>query len=159
TGMEHAGLPAGPQILSHVQSLAWLTRPYTLLEESAADFGDRFTLQVPGWGAPVVVVHDPAAVREVFTAADDVLAAGAANNYMRPLLGEHSLFVLDGADHAEQRRVLLRALSGPRLRAHGRSIQDIARRSCARWPLGRPFALLPALLDIALDVIMDVMLG
>jgi cytochrome P450 family 110 len=156
--MGHARLPAGPQTLSHVQSLTWLTRPYALLEESAANFGDRFTLQMPGLGTQVVV-HDPEAVREVFTAADNVLAAGLANNYMRPLLGEHSLFVLDGVDHAEQRRVLLRALSGPRLRAHGRSIQDIARRSSARWPEDRPFALLPALLDVTLDVIMDVMLG
>src|SRR5262249_49936853 len=132
--MEQAGLPAGPQMLSQTQSFMWFSRPYTLLEQSAADFGDRFTLQVPGWGTPaVVVVHDPAAVREAFTAADDVLAAGLANaSYLRPLFGERTLSVLDGADHIKLRNLLLRALSSPRLHAHGRSIQDIARRSCVR---------------------------
>ncbi|HET9256758.1 MAG TPA: cytochrome P450 [Pseudonocardiaceae bacterium] len=147
-------------MLSQTQSFMWFSRPYTLLEQSAADFGDRFTLQVPGWGTPaVVVVHDPAAVREVFTAADDALAAGLANAYLRPLFGERSLFVLDGAEHIRLRRLLLRALSGPRLQTHGRSIQEIARRSSARWPRDRPFPLLPALLAIALDVIIDVVLG
>src|SRR5262249_31250788 len=144
--MRQAELPAGPHILSHVQSFRWFSRPYTLLEESAADFGDRFTLQVPSWGAPVVVVQGPAAVREVFTAADDVLSAGLANEYLRPFFGDHSMFLLDGADHAKLRRALLRALSGPRLHAHGRSIQHVARRSSARWPQDQPFELLPALL-------------
>jgi cytochrome P450 len=73
--------------------------------------GDVFTLRPYAFGN-VVVLADPAHIKDVFTGDPDVLAAGEANAAMSPVLGSHSLLTLDGERHLAQRKLMLPPFHG-----------------------------------------------
>ena len=54
-------------------------------------------MHLPRTAGGVVVVSDPAAVKDVFALGADEGHAGKANFVLKPLVGEHSLLLLDGA--------------------------------------------------------------
>jgi cytochrome P450 len=152
-------LPPGPTDLPAVQLLRWIRKPFPLLEECQSRFGDVFTLRVPGRAAPFVVVASPEAVKDVFALDGDVGHAGKANVILRPLLGEHSMILLDGAEHARQRRMMLPAFHGDRLAAYGRTMADLAHAAIDRLPVGNPFPVVRAMRAITLQVIVRTVFG
>jgi unspecific monooxygenase len=140
------------------QTFAWFVRPYEMLRDCAREFGDTFTLRITGWGTQVVFSH-PDAIRDVFAAGAADLHAGAANGFLRPLMGKGSLLLLEEETHRRQRKLILPAFHGLRLIELGDEIREISRSQSARWPEGRAISLLERLLEISLEVILGVVLG
>ena len=104
-GPEHTidGLPPGPRWPRAAQTAWWAARPLSLMRYCRRRYGDVFTVRPYGFGN-IVLIADPALIKEVFTGDRDVFAAGEANAAMSPVLGRHSLLVLDGDRHLLQRR-------------------------------------------------------
>jgi cytochrome P450 len=157
-------LPPGPAGSSFRHLLRWIRNPIGLMEEGARDFGDCFTVRFPSlpWLAPnppIVFFSDPAAVREIFTADNDRAHAGEANVDLAPLLGEHSLLLLDGPRHLRERRLMQPPFHGERMLAYGRVMQETTDLVVAGWPIGRPFPVRPEMQRITLDVIMRTVFG
>jgi cytochrome P450 family 110 len=152
------GLPPGPAASSRDQTFAWYARPYELLEECAARFGDVFTLDIKGWGPTVCFAH-PTAIRDLFSAPSSSLQAGRANEILRPVLGAHSLILLDGAEHLASRRQVMPAFHRRRITAWGETIVAIARDSLSTWAGDEARPLTDLLLDLSRDVILDVVFG
>jgi cytochrome P450 len=117
-----------------------------------------FTILTYGLG-DMVFLADPAAVKEVFTGDRDVLHAGEANAAMEPVLGPHSLLLLDGDRHLSERKLLLPPFHGEAVRTYGRRIEEIADREVATWPVGKPFPVRPAMQAITLEVILRAVIG
>ena len=117
-----------------------------------------FTLRLLGV-PPFVVIADPDAIREVFTGSADVMLAGEANAVLEPLVGPRSLLLLDREEHLAERRRLLPPFHGPRLKAYERIMERATLRELDGWPVGRPFALLPSMQEVTLEVIMRAVLG
>src|SRR5207253_11218759 len=111
-----SALPPGPQAAAWWQLVRFAGDPLGLLDECHRRFGDAFTLHVAGNGR-FVMLSDPEVVREVFRGDPDVLHSGEANSLFTATVGRHSVLVLDGATHAEQRRVVVPPLKGERMRA------------------------------------------
>jgi cytochrome P450 family 135 len=152
-------LPAGPRLPRLVQAWLWLKRPEPFLSHCARAYGDMFTLRLP-LGMNLVHVTSPELVRTVFAGSGDVLAAGEANaTILEPVVGPHSVLVLDGPEHLRQRKLILPAFHGDRMRAWEAAVRGITRDQVARWPAGKPFALRPAMQQITLEVIMRVVFG
>ncbi len=151
-------LPPGPATSAREQTFAWYARPYEFLEECAARFGDVFTLDVRGWG-PTVCFSHPMAIRDLFSAPSSSLQAGRANEILRPVLGPHSLILLDGPEHITCRRQLMPAFHGRRVTSWGQAIQAIAREAFSTWAVGQARPLTEVLLDVSRDVILDVVFG
>ena len=142
-----------------MQAWLWLKKPTWFLDRCRAAYGDVFTMRLP-LGINLVHVADPELVKAVFGGPSDVLRAGEANaEILEPLVGPHSVLVLDGPEHLRQRKLILPAFHGDRMRAWEASIRDIARAEIDRWPVGRPFALRPSMQSITLDVIVRVVFG
>ena len=99
-------VPPGPPLPMPIQTLLWGSRPTRYMEACQRRYGDVFTLRVVQEGTWVFVTH-PDAVRQVFTGDPDVLHAGEANIILLPLLGRHSVLLLDGQDHMRQRKLML----------------------------------------------------
>src|SRR5271155_3867421 len=99
-------LPPGPRAPAAVNSARFSRRPLDVLARSNALYGDGFTVSLIGFG-PGVYVVDPDAIRELFTGDQSDLRAGEANSFMEPVLGPHSVLVLDGPEHLRQRKLLL----------------------------------------------------
>src|ERR1700691_3950788 len=132
-------LPPGPSTPPALQILRWIRTPFHVLEKCQAQFGDAFTMHLPQAPQGVVVVSDPLAVKDAFGLGKDEAHAGKANMVLKPLVGEHSLLLLDGAEHLRQRKMILPAFHGERMHAYGLTMLDVAHDSVDSWPLGRPF--------------------
>jgi cytochrome P450 len=152
-------LPPGPSTLPAIQLLHWIRKPFHLLEECQARFGDVFTLRVPGPASPFVIVASPEAVKDVFALDGEVGHAGKANVVLKPLLGQHSIILLDGAEHARQRRMMLPAFHGDRLATYGRTMTELAHEAIDRLPIGEPFAIIRSMRAITLQVIVRTVFG
>jgi len=152
-------LPDGPRHPRIVQAWLWLKKPTWFLDHCSRAYGEVFTMRLP-LGMNLVHIADPELVKAVFTGNSDVLRAGEANAaILEPLLGPHSVLILDGPEHLRQRKLILPAFHGDRMRAWEAAIRDITRAETARWPQGQPFALRPSMQSITLDVIMRVVFG
>jgi cytochrome P450 len=150
-------LPPGPRAPRAAQMAAWLARPGWFAGQCRARFGDMFTVRVEE--RPWVMLGDPAAVQEVFTAPPDLLHAGEANVILRPTLGAHSVLLLDGPRHLQQRRLMLPAFHGDRLDRYREIVVQATERAMARWPQGEPVSVRPHTAAITLEVIVRAVFG
>src|SRR5579884_30875 len=153
-----SGLPPGPGYPQPLQTIGWLTRPGPFLERCRARYGDRFTLRIAN-GLTSVMVTDPDAVRQVFTGDPRTFHAGEANRVLRPILGEHSVLLLDEEAHMEQRKLLLPPFHGERMRRYADLMAEIAEAEIARWPAGAEMPLWPSMQRITLEIIVRAIFG
>src|SRR5216683_2227929 len=121
-------LPPGPRTPVAINSLRFMRRPLDVLRGWHARYGDVFTVRMSGFGTGVYVA-DPDAIRELFTGAQSDLRAGEANSIMEPVLGPHSVLVLDGPEHLRQRKLLLPPFQGSRVAAFREVIREVAARA------------------------------
>jgi cytochrome P450 family 135 len=158
-GVSRLGLPDGPHYPRIVQAWLWLKRPAWFLDRCSRAYDDVFTMRLP-LGMNLVHIADPELVKTVFSGSSDTLRAGLANAaILGPLVGPNSVAVLDGIEHARQRKLILPAFHGDRMRAWEATIRAVTRAEIIRWPLGKPFALRPSMQSITLNVIMRVVFG
>lgn len=153
-----APLPPGPGWPRAAQASYWIYRPVSFLEYCRKRFGDCYTCRFPGH-PPLVFIAAPQVVREIFAGDPDVLHAGASNSMLKPVLGRHSLLVLDGSEHRRERKRLMLPFQGERMRAYGETMQRITDAEIERWSTADPFAVHPAMQRLTLDVILQTVLG
>jgi cytochrome P450 len=151
--------PPGFDSLPAIQMLRWIREPFALLEEGQTRFGDAFTLRLPRLPLPIVVLSDPEAVKDVFGLGPDQAHAGKANFILKPLLGDHSLLLLDGAEHIRQRKMMLPAFHGERMHAYGKTMIEMAHDSIDHMPIGRPFPVHRPMQSVTLQVILRTVFG
>jgi cytochrome P450 family 135 len=151
-------LPPGPGMPAALQTAIWVRRAQWLLGQCAARFGDVFTLKIAGEGT-WIVLSNPEHIKQVFTGDPRVFHAGEGNRILLPVLGEHSLLLLDEDAHMEQRKLLLPPLHGKRMQRYGELMAEIAAAEIERWPTGEPYALRPRLQAITLEIILRTVFG
>jgi cytochrome P450 len=109
--------PDGPRLPRAVQAWLWLKQPTRFLGYCWRTYGDVFTMRLP-LGINLVHIAGPELVKGVFGGSSDVLAAGEANaTILEPIVGPHSVLVLDGPEHLRHRKLILPAFHGDRMRA------------------------------------------
>lgn len=125
--------------------------------EKAAHLGDTFQVnfQRRRWN---MFTH-PDAVKEVFTTSPEILHAGKGNDILATALGEHSVLILDEAEHLRHRKLLLPSFHGEKLAAQVETIEQIAEREVDRIPRNGSFAMRDYTQKIALEVILEIVLG
>ncbi len=151
-----SSIPPGPRTPVPLQTLGWLTRPTPFCERLRARYGDTFTIRIAGEGR-WVMVSDPAAVKQVFTAPPDLLHTG--NEVLLPLLGARSLLLMQEGEHLAERRRLLPPFHGERVAAYGDLIRAIAAREVEGWPSGVALTVRPRMQALTLELIMRAVLG
>lgn len=152
------GLPPGPRLLRSAQTGWWAVRRSSFMRRCQSRYGDVFTIRIHGFGE-MVVLADPILIKEVFTSDSEVFAAGEANAALSPVLGRHSLIVLDGARHLRQRKLMLPSFHGEAIARYRGRIEQITAAEVERWPLGRPFAIRPCMQEITFEVILGAVIG
>ena len=142
-----------------LQTLGMLSRPHGFLERCRRRYGDVFALNVAPYGR-MVFLADPDLIREVFTGDTRVFhVGGVRGRVLSPMLGEHSLLLLDEEDHMRERKLMLPAFHGEALRRYPELIEEIAEAEVAAWPVGEPVALRPRMQAITLEVILRLVIG
>jgi cytochrome P450 len=152
-------LPPGPRAPVALQTLlAWGPWGDRTLAALHRRYGDIFTVRIEPSGT-MVFLADPAAVRAVFTGSPSILHAGEGNEILRPVLGERSVLVADGAEHLARRRLMLPMFHGEAIHAYAEIIRTVAGEELDRWPLQRTFKLQPRMKAITFEVILRAVFG
>jgi cytochrome P450 len=151
-------LPPGPAVPPVVQVARWIARPTDFMNRTRREYGDVFTVRFAGVGR-FVFVSDPMLIKQIFTAPPEQLRAGEANWPLIPMLGERGTLLLDGREHLQRRRLILPPFHGERLERYRGMFAEVAREQIAGWPRGEPFALVPRMQAITLELIMRVVFG
>ena len=153
-----SSLPPGPRLPRFVQTLGFLVGAPRYLRWARRKYGDVVTMSTL-FDSRFVMVFEPELVKQVFKGSPDQLRAGEANALLGPILGERSVLLLDGAEHLRHRRLMLPAFHGQRMKAYDSIMREATDREIDGWPVGEPFALLPSMQSLTLDVIMRAVFG
>jgi cytochrome P450 len=151
-------LPPGPDWSLLRSTRVWWRRPLQTLEECQARYGDMFTYRLPHEGT-WVFLSDPEAVKQVFTGDPNLLHAGEANIVLLPVLGEHSVLLLDEPEHMAQRKLMLPPFHGKRMQAYGEVMAQVAATEIAGWPADRPMRMRPRMQAMTLEIILRAVFG
>jgi cytochrome P450 len=136
----------------------WIARPIQFLERASKRYGDVFTVRFPI--GTVVFIADPAVIKQVFTGDPDTFHAGEANaTPLEPLMGRHSVLLLDGKEHMRQRKLMLPSFHGERMQRYGDVMREVTEAEIANWPIDEPFGLRPRTQAITLQIIMRTVFG
>jgi cytochrome P450 len=151
-------LPPGPRAPGAVNLARFARHPLEVLLRWYARYGDVFTIRFAGFGTGVYIA-DPNAIRELFSGEQSDLLAGEANSIMEPVLGSHSVLVLDGQEHMRQRRLLLAPFQGSRVLAFREIIREVAEREVAGWRTGQRLVLRERMRALTFEVICRAVFG
>ncbi|HEX6653787.1 MAG TPA: cytochrome P450 [Thermoleophilaceae bacterium] len=151
-------LPPGPRMPRTLQTVAWWNRTVPFLERCRERYGKRFTmrlLQTP----PFVHHSEPEHLREIFTAPPEVLHPGQGARILEPVVGANSVILLDERPHLSQRKLMLPAFHGEKMKRLSGLVEEVAEREVERWPKQEPVALHPRLQALTLEVILRAVFG
>lgn len=140
-----------------LQSLAFLTRQPAFMRRARNRYGDMFSVKIFGFPG-FVILSDPDLIKQMYTEDVKVLHAGTESP-LEAVLGAHSLLTIDEDYHLSQRRLLLPAFHGERMRGYVDVFAEIADREFDSWPSGEEFAVLPAMQRITLQAILRTVFG
>ncbi|HET9105495.1 MAG TPA: cytochrome P450 [Solirubrobacteraceae bacterium] len=152
-----AQLPPGPRAPRVLQLIGTWTRPTASLERLRR-YGHRATVQLP-FQPPFVMLWDPADIKELFAAPADVVHPGEGASILAPIVGANSVILLDEDVHLAQRRLMLPAFHGERMRALRGVMAEICAAEVSAWPTGEPVALHPRLQAMTLEIILRAVFG
>ena len=150
-------LPPGPRLPRFVQTLGFIL-PVPFIDTCRRRYGDLVTFGTL-FDPCFVMVFDPENVKTLFRGSPHQLRAGEANAPLGPVVGQRSLLLLDGDQHLRERRLMLPAFHGERMRAYETVMREAADREIDGWPVGEPFTLMPSMQRLTLDVIMHAVFG
>ncbi len=151
-----SNLPPGPRTPGTLNTLKFQRRTTALLEEARERYGHLWTLRLVG-GTTFVLVSDPKRIEDVLTADPEVLYGEA--RLATPLVGEQSVLVAQGQEHAAKRELLQPLFRGEHVQRYRDLMTTICEQELATWPLNEPMPLLPRLQRITLTVVMSAIFG
>ncbi|HLN07218.1 MAG TPA: cytochrome P450 [Acidimicrobiales bacterium] len=151
-------MPPGPPLPPFLQTLGFVLVPSRFIDACRRRYGDIVTFSSL-FDACFVMIFEPEMVKQVFRGPPEQLRAGEANAVLRPVVGDRSVLLLDGADHLRQRKLMLSPFHGERMRAYAELISRAADRAIESWPVGEPFTLLAEMQSLTLEVIMRTVFG
>src|SRR3954453_10519844 len=148
----------GPRTPAPVTTAQFARRPLDALRRWHRRYGDVFTVRYLGFGTGVYVA-DPEAIRGLLTGDQSDLLAGEANSILEPVLGKHSVLVLDGPEHLRQRRLLLPPFQGSRVAGFRSTVRDVAERELDRWRPGDQLVVRERMRALTFEVISRAVFG
>ena len=149
-------VPPGPSLPRFVQGVAFIASRRKTMQHLRSRYGPTFTIDIPLFGRSVVVT-EPALIKQVFMTSTDV-ASNLRPNLGR-VLGDGSIFNLEGEAHRRQRKLLVPPFHGKRMHAYESVIEEEFLREAASWPENKEFATLDSMMHITLNAILRAVFG
>ncbi|HET7735512.1 MAG TPA: cytochrome P450 [Nocardioidaceae bacterium] len=154
-----ATLPPGPRWPALVQSLAFIRFRHAFLPYLHRKYGDVFTVRVIPDGRAIVLFRKPEDIKEIFAGDPEDFHAGKGNAILGVIMGEHSLLLVDGAQHKRARKLLMPAFSHGPLKGYEEIVTGIAAAEADSWTTGTAFRSLDRMNALTLEVIIRVVFG
>ena len=151
-------LPSGPKTLPLQQLIHWIIDPLGFMHSHAQRYGDTFAVKFPSL-SPLIFLSNPQAIQEISTSKSQSFGTLPPLKFLNPILGDHSLLLLDGNRHRRQRHLLMPPFHGKRMQAYGQIIHEITKQVISQWRIGEPVSMRPFMLEISLQVILQTIFG
>jgi cytochrome P450 len=152
-------LPPGPRLPVGLQTLLFGKFRHRFVPAMHRRYGDVFTLRIAPHRRRLVMISRPDDIRTVFTGATSVFHAGEGNAILGPVMGDHSVLLLDESEHVRIRQLLMPPFHGSALRGYRDLVAKLAHHEVARWPVGQAFRLHDRMSPLTLEVILQVVFG
>ena len=101
----------------------------------------------------------PEEIKGIFTAPPDVLHPGEGARTLEPIVGRNSVILLDGDSHMEQRKLMLPAFHGERMKRLEGLVAAVTEREVASWGPEPSVELHPRMQGLTLEVILRAVFG
>ena len=151
-------LPSGPSSPGLWQMRQWFRDPVDFMERNRDRHGSIFTVKL-GALKRCAFVAEPDAAWQVLSGDPSTFRMGPTNQIFRPVLGERSLFLLDGEEHKHHRRLMAPSFHPRAVRGYAGLIEEIAAREIAGWPIGESFPLQTPMRRITTESIVRIVIG
>jgi len=149
-------LPPATGLPKIVQGLAFAMDRRRFVDRMASRHGAIFTCDAPVFGRTVMIC-DPQLAKQLFAAnPDDV---GNIQPNLSRILGNGSVFGLDGSQHRVRRRLLTPPFHGKSVKNYEQIFSEEALRESASWPQGQSFGTLEPMMRITLNAILRAVFG
>ena len=150
-----AKLPPGPRGTWR-PTLQLIKNPRQAMERWVSEYGDPFFLNA--LNGPVVVTGREDLIRVIY-GQDPSLYTTFATQTIGALMGDESIFVMDGDQHRQERKLLMPLFHGDRMKAYGPLMQETAQRQLESRDASKPISALQLMTDISLEVIVRAIFG
>ncbi|MEA5625450.1 cytochrome P450 [Nostoc sp. UHCC 0251] len=145
---------------SLLQKIQWVINPVRFMENADQQYPDIFTAEGIGFGDNVVFVNHPQAIKEILTNdKKKFFAVAEANRIAKPLVGEYSVFLLEGDLHKQRRQLVMPAFHGEQMQGYGQRICSLTEKALSQLPLEQPFLARNLTQEISLQIILQVIFG
>jgi cytochrome P450 len=151
-------LPPEPNSSPLIQTLRWAFRPLAFMGECRQQLGNSFSVKFLGFERPMVLISDPEAIKALYRERAHGLPPGR-DIVLKPILGEKSLLLQEGAEHLSRRKLMLPPFHGERMRSYEAAVDEIVAAEIDSWPLEREFAIHPRMQAVTLEAILRVVFG
>ncbi|MDQ6687073.1 MAG: cytochrome P450, partial [Actinomycetota bacterium] len=153
-------LPPGPRWLPGLlQSIGLLRFRHQFVPALHRRYGEVFSIRILPEGRWLVVFNRPEQVKEIFAGDPEIFHAGKGNAILGPVMGEHSLLLVDSSQHRRARKMLMPAFNGASLRGYESVVTGLAKTEVDSWRAGAPFRSLDRMNALTLEVILRVVFG
>jgi cytochrome P450 family 110 len=140
------------------QLIAWIADPLQMLVDCQRQYGDVFVLRFGSLG-DFVVMAAPAMIQAVLSQDGKVYDVGRTNGLAKPLVGKHSVMLMDGARHQRERKLLMPPFHGERLQTYAQQICAAATQVVGQWSPGDILTMRSQMQRISLEVIIQIVFG
>lgn len=152
-------LPPGPRFNALLQSIGLMRFRHQFIPWARRKYGEPFTLSVVPENRYIVFFHNPEAVKEIFAGDPEIFHAGKGNSILGPVMGEHSLLLVDSTQHKRARRMLMPAFNASAIKGYRALVDDLAKSEVESWTTGTPLHTLERMNALTLEVILQVVFG
>ncbi len=152
-------LPDGPRWPALVQSAALMRYRHSFIPWMRKKYGDVFALRLVPERRPLVLFNGTDSTKQIFGSDPEVFHAGKGNAVLGPIMGEHSLLLVDGAQHKRARKLLMPAFRQSAMGGYEKVVTQLARDEVATWTPGAEFRSLERMNALTLEVILRVVFG
>ncbi|MBD3885206.1 cytochrome P450 [Phormidium tenue FACHB-886] len=151
-------LPAGSQAPRWLQKIQYTRDSIAYMETAAQRCGEIFNAPVIGNHPVVLFISNSQAIQQIFSN-DTKQFITPPNQLLQPLVGDHSLFALEGSRHRRERRLLMPPFHGERMRTYGELICELTDKAMSSLSIDTQFSARQLAQNISLAVILKVVFG
>lgn len=130
--------------------------PFLCYRNWKQKYGNTFL--VNALNGDVVATCDPENIRRTFAASFADVSPFAVDT-VRPLVGENSVFLVQGERHRRERSILSPPFHGAAMRSQAERIEQVALEVADGWQTGTTIRVMDPALELSLEVIIRIVFG
>ena len=138
--------------------MQYLLDPLGYLDNAYQQFGDIFYTPVISSDRSLLIISDPQGLQQLFSQ-DSRQFYTPSNQYLQLIVGDNSLFCLEGDRHKRERKLLMPPFHGDKVRRYGETICELTEQIFSQLKPNQTFSARHLMQSISLEIILTVVFG